>query len=52
MLHKRFHVFWLKKLSSSSISYNLERGIHPSITDIAVAMSTLIQEKPNHNETV
>ena len=40
-----------EELSKSTSTYNLEPGLHTSITDIVEAMNTLIQEKNNHNET-
>ena len=43
--------FFVEKLSNSMSTYNLERGLHTSITDIVEAMKTLIQERINHNET-
>ena len=44
-----FQVFY-EKLSKSTSTYNLERGLNTSITDVVEAMITLIQEKKNHNE--
>ena len=43
--------FFDEKLSKSRSTYNLEPGLHTSITDIVEAMNTLIQERNNHNET-
>ena len=40
-----------EKLSKSTSTYNLEPGLYTSITDIVEAMSMLIQERNNHNET-
>ena len=42
--------FFDEKLSKSTSSYNLERGLYTSITDIVEAMKRLIQERNNHNE--
>ena len=43
-------MFFDKKLSKSSEFHYLERGLHPSITDIDEAMNTLIQKRHNHSE--
>ena len=43
-------MFFDKKLSKSTEFYYLEPGICPSITDFVEAMSSLIQERHNHNE--
>ena len=43
-------MFFLRKLLKSSDIYYLELGLYPSITDIAEAMNTLIQERHNHSE--
>ena len=43
--------FFDEKLSKYTSTYNLEAGLYTSITDIAEAMNTLIQERNNHNET-
>ena len=40
-----------EKLSESKSTYNLEPGLHTSITDFVEAMNTLLQEKNKHNET-
>ena len=40
-----------EKISKSTSTYNLERGLYTSITDMVEAMNTLIQERNNHNET-
>ena len=40
-----------EKLSKSTSTYNLEPGLHTSITDIVEAINTLNQERNNHNET-
>ena len=42
--------FFDEKLSKSTSTYNLEPGLYTSIIDIVKAMSTLIQERNNHNE--
>ena len=42
--------FFDEKLSKATSTYNLEPGLYTSITDIVEAMSTLIQERNNHNE--
>ena len=42
--------FFYDKLSKSTSTYNLEPGLHISITDIVEAMHTLIQGRNNHNE--
>ena len=42
--------FFDMKLPKSSDFYYLEPGLYPSITDIAEAMNTLIQERNNHSE--
>ena len=42
--------FFNKRLSKSSEIYYLEPGFYASITDIVVAMNTLIQERHNHSE--
>ena len=42
--------FYDEKLSKSTSTYNLESGLHTSITDFVEAMNTLIQERNNHNE--
>ena len=39
------------KRSKSTSTYNLEPWLYTSITDIVDAMTTLIQERNNHNET-
>ena len=44
-------MFSEEKLSKFRSPYNLEPGLYTSITDNVEAMSTLIQEKNNHNET-
>ena len=46
----KFEVFD-EKLSKATSTYNLEPGLYTCITDIVVAMNTLIQERNNHNET-
>ena len=43
--------FFDEKLSKSTSTYNLGPGLYTSITNIAKAMNTLIQEKDKHNET-
>ena len=43
-------IFFDKKLSKLSEIYYLEPGLYPSITDVAEAMNTLIQERQNHTE--
>ena len=43
--------FFDDKLPKSTSTYNLERGLYTSITDIVEAMNRLIQERNNHNET-
>ena len=43
--------FFDDKISKSTSTYNLEPGLHTSITDIVEAMNMLIQERNNHNET-
>ena len=46
----KFKIF-VKKLSKSTTTYNLEPGLYTSITDIVESLNTLFQEKNNHNET-
>ena len=41
--------FFDKKLSKTTSTYSIEPGLYTSITDIAEAMNTLIQERNNHN---
>ena len=43
--------FFDKNLSKSTSTFSIEPGLYTSITDIVEAMSTLIQERNNHNET-
>ena len=43
--------FFDEKLSKSTSSYNLERGLYTSITDSVEAMNRVIQKRNNHNET-
>ena len=43
--------FFDQKLSKPTSTYNLERGLYTSITDIVEVMNRLIQERNNHNET-
>ena len=43
--------FFDKKLSKSTSTYNLELGLHTSITEIVEAMDALTQDRNNHNET-
>ena len=43
--------FFDEKYSKLTSTYNIEPGLHTSITDIVEAMDTLIQERNNHNET-
>ena len=40
-----------KKISKSTSTYCIKPGLYTSITDIAEAMNTVIQERNNHNET-
>ena len=42
--------FFDQKLSKSTSIYSIEAGLCTSITDIAEAMNTLIQERNNHKE--
>ena len=44
-------LFYDYKLSKTTEAYYLEPGLYSSITDIAEAMNTLIQERNNHRET-
>ena len=44
-------LFFDKKFSKFSEFYYLEPGLYPSITDIAEAINTLIQERHNHCES-
>ena len=44
-------MFFDEKLSKSTLTYNLEPGLYTCITDNVEAMSTLIQERNNFNET-
>ena len=43
--------FFDRKPSKSTSTYSVEPGLYTSITDIVGAMSTLIQERSNHNES-
>ena len=43
--------FFDEKISKSTSTYNLEPRLYTSITYIAQAMNTHIEEKNNHNET-
>ena len=43
--------FFDMKLPKSTSTYNLEPGLYTSITDVVEAMTSLIQERNNHNET-
>ena len=43
--------FFDEKVSKSTSTYNLERGLYTSVTDIVEAMNRLIRERNNHNET-
>ena len=43
--------FFNEKISRTTSTYSIERGLYKSITDIVEAMNTLFQERNNHNET-
>ena len=43
--------FFGKHFSKSTSTYSIEPGLYTSITDVAEAMTTPIQERNNHNET-
>ena len=47
----RYFKFFDEKLSKSTSTYNLNPGLCTSITETVEAMSTLIQERNNHNKT-
>ena len=51
MLQRKGSCFLIKKLPKSSQFCYLETGPHPSVTDFVEAMSTLIQERLNPNES-
>ena len=48
---EEYFKFFDEKLSKSTSTYSIEPGLYTSTTDIVEAMSTLIQERNNHNET-
>ena len=47
---RKFMFFSKNKTNSSDFHY-LEPGLHPSITEIVEAMSTLIQQRHDHSES-
>ena len=51
MSHSENPCFFIKKLSTTSEFYHLEPSLYPSITDIVVAMNTLIAERHNPSES-